>query len=212
METHYDSPLIPSAFLGLPLEIRRTIYQYVLLPSPEHRQVLRPLLARCPNSWWGAEEISRILRVNKHLHYKQRYTIQVHRVLISGSDALLNRRVSRKYQSKRTISDTVCLVFSHDESQGQRFCQTKLYWELEGLLPCSVRGNAELEEDRFSSPVSPWWIVEDCFIESILELSRELDNGEPEVSLLLYDGSCSVDKQGDEIIEECKIKISQHLI
>jgi hypothetical protein len=44
-------------------------------------------------------------------------------------------------------------------------------------------------------------------MESVVDLVREFGHGEREISLLPYDGSSSVDKQGAEIIEECREKI-----
>lgn len=67
VKSHQSDSLSPPAFLALPFVIRCTIYHCVLLPSPEYGQVLRPLRAKYPSSWGGIEEMSRVLRFNRHL-------------------------------------------------------------------------------------------------------------------------------------------------
>lgn len=183
----------PSAFLALPLEIRRTVYHHALFPSPEYRQVLRPLRARYPNSWWGTQEMCRLLRVNRQLHYETEevlyrsfefsfqettpYRIEGFLESIGSRARSLIQRVSCCITMNGRVRDSVRRSYI----ENWKACLQVLCKEMPSLRKIAL-------QVRFLDGRS----LRTTFIESIVDLSREFDNGEREISLLPYDGSSSV--------------------
>ena len=205
-----DGPPIPSAFLALPLEIRRTIYYYALLPSPEHRQVLRPFRAKYPNSWWGTEDISRILRVSKQLYHEAEEVLyssfefpfqdttpyQVERFLKSVSP-----------RARSSIRQVCCCVTMNGQVRDSIRRSYIDNWKacLEVLCVQIPRLRKVALQIRFLDGRS----LRTTFVESILDLASKFNDDDREISLLPYDSSTSVDRQGVAIVEECGSRISQ---
>lgn len=201
-----------SPFLALPLEIRRTIYYYALLPSPEYRQVLRPLRAKWPNSWWGTEKMSRILRVNKQLHWETEeilyssfefsfldttpYILQGFLEVLSPRARSLMRHVSWSITMNGRIRDSILQV----HIQNWKACFEVMCKEIPSLnkIALQIRFLGGLATSNMRA----------TFVGSIMDLVSVFDNRKG-VFLVSYDGASPVDKQGAEIVDDCRNIIAQ---
>lgn len=201
-----------SSFLALPLEIRRTIYYHALLPSPEYRQVLRPLRAKWPNSWWGTEGMSQILRVNKQLHFE--------------AEEILYGSFEFSF-----LDTTPCNI------QGFLGCLSPRARDLIRHVSCSITMNGRIRDSMRQGYVGNWRAclevmckemhslrkitlrfrflgglatssMRTTFVGSMIDLVSVFDRKQ-DISLLSYDGTSPVDKQGAEIVEDCKERIAQ---
>jgi hypothetical protein len=204
-----------SALLAFPLEIRRAIYFYALLPSPEYRQVLRPLRAKRKNSWWGTEEMSKVLIINRQLHWEMEevlyssfefsfmettpYNIQGFLDVLSPRARYLIQHVSCSITMNVRIRESIRQSYFNN----WKACFEVMCKEMPGLRRIAL-------QFRFLG-ISNTSSMRRASLESMMDLVNVFRSGQ-EVSLLPYDqhdGNNAVDVQGAEIVRECEGMIVQ---